>query len=280
MDFKKVSLAFVGALAAGVLFSACPGDVNSTLYGECTGDLSCSSGEICHPDAKVCVKTCDSTNDCGDEAKTCAEVTEGSDQKVCQCTTDVACGNFAEGLTCDLATAVCKGEGGGNTDEGAVGAACTGDAQSTCNYGLFCESSKCADAPHADASCQNFANGPGITWTAASGTGAVIYSVEKTTPFTNFCAADSQAFTARVKAYHATGTFPATRSAAAGFFYVTVDGVKKDATLLMNDSRYRISNEGKNGEFDVTFCAGTSLSQVQVGLYFTNGNEVCATIAN
>jgi len=277
MDFKKVSLAFVGALAVGALFSACPGDGTGTLYGDCTSDLTCSSGEICHPDAKVCVKTCETADDCGSEAKTCAEVTEGSDQKVCQCSTDALCAGYEAGLSCDLATAVCKGEGGGGTDGGVVGSACTGEGQSTCNYGLFCDStSKCAQAPLATASCENFED-KGIDWTSSS-TGPVIYSIESIAPWTAFCSADSKAFTARVKAYNANGTFPSRREDMSGFFYVTVNGTERDATLLMNDARYRITNQGKNGEFDLTFCAATNLSSVQVGLYFTNGNEVCANV--
>ena len=276
MDFKKVSIAFIGALAAGALFTACPGG-EGTLYSECTSDLACGTGEICHPDAGVCVTTCTDANDCGDEAKTCAAFSDDDDRKVCQCTTDELCAGFAEGLSCGT-SAVCVGDGTGGSG-GTLGDACEGDGQSTCDYGQFCDTT-CQAAPQATASCENFANGPGINWSAESGTGPVIYSVTSIAPWTGFCADDAQAFTAKVLAYNANGTFPATRTALSGFFYVRVDGEERDATLLMNDSRYRITNDGKNGEFDLTFCAAQDLNSVQVGLYFTNGNEVCSSVTN
>lgn len=274
MDFKKVSLAFVAALAAGALFSACPGETG-TLYGDCTGDLTCSSGEICHPDAKVCVKTCESADDCGAEAKTCAEVKTGSDQKVCQCSTDELCAGFEAGLSCDLGTAVCKGEGG-STDK-----SCQGEAQSTCSYGEFCSNSECTAAPQATASCENIVNGPGITWKPESGTGPVIYSVETIAPVAAFPCdnADQVKFSARVKAYNANDKFPATRQQLGNFFYVKVNGQQVDAGLfLMRDAQYKLSNESKNGEFDLTFCTAPGSTQIQIGLYFTKGNEVCHTI--
>src|SRR5690606_27081291 len=217
MDFKKVSIAFIGALAAGALFTACPGG-EGTLYGECTTDLSCGTGEICHPDAGVCVTTCTDANDCGDEAKTCAAIGDDDDRKVCQCQTDALCAGFAEGLTCDLQSAVCVGDGTGGGGNGTLGEACEGDAQSTCDYGQFCDTT-CQAAPQADESCQNFANGPGINWSPESGTGPVIYSVTSIAPWDNFCSGTGlTAFTAKVLAYHGTGTFPANKDDLSGFF--------------------------------------------------------------
>src|SRR5690606_6021060 len=273
MDFKKVSIAFIGALAAGALFTACPGG-EGTLYGECTTDLSCGTGEICHPDAGVCVTTCTDANDCGDEAKTCAAIGDDDDRKVCQCQTDALCAGFAEGLTCDLQSAVCVGDGtggGGNADS------CEGQGQATCDYGDFCNDGECAAAPQADDSCPNF-DRRGITWTPEDGTGPVIYEVSTISPISGFCGADSKPFSARVLAYNANGTFPTQRTALQGFFYVRVNGTESDATLLMTNENYRITNGGKNGEFNLTFCAATNLSSVDVGLYFTNGNEVCASV--
>ncbi|HLT28968.1 MAG TPA: hypothetical protein VK013_02935, partial [Myxococcaceae bacterium] len=209
-----------------------------------------------------------------------AAIGDDDDRKVCQCQTDALCAGFAEGLTCDLQSAVCVGDGtgGGGNGDGTLGEACEGDAQSTCDYGQFCDTT-CQAAPQADESCQNFANGPGINWSPESGTGPVIYSVTSIAPWDNFCSGTGlTAFTAKVLAYHGTGTFPANKDDLSGFFYVRVDGEERDATLLMNDARYRLSNGGKNGEFDLTVCADATNS-IQVGLYFTSGNEVCSTVS-
>src|SRR5690606_1617317 len=100
-------------------------------------------------------------------------------------------------------------------------------------------------------------------------------------PWTGFCSGDAQAFTAKVFAYRTEGTFPANKDDLSGFFYVRVNGVESDATSLMgtSENRYRITNDGKNGEFDLTFCVAQDIeNSIQVGLYFTNGNEVCATV--
>lgn len=276
MDFKKVSMAFIGALAAGALFTACPG-AEGTLYSECTSDLACSTGEICHPDASVCVQTCTSGNDCGDEARTCAAIGDDDERQVCQCSTDALCAGFAEGLSCAMDQgAVCKGDGtgGGGGGDGT----CEGQGQSTCDYGDFCDDGECTAAPQATASCQNF-DSRGITWSPESGSGPVIYEVTRISPISGFCGADAKPFSARVLAYHPDGTFPSQRTNLSGFFYVRVNGAESDATLLMTNENYRISNEGKNGEFNLTFCGAQSLNSMQVGLYFTNGNEVCANVS-
>lgn len=281
MDFKKVSIAFIGALAAGALFTACPG-AEGTLYGECSSDLACSTGEICHPDAGVCVTSCTDANDCGDEAKTCAAVSDADERTVCQCQTDELCAGFAEGLACAIDQgAVCKGDGtGGNPDEGTLGQACEGDAQSTCDYGQFCDTT-CTAAPQATDACENF-DSKGIEWTPESGTGGVIYSVSRIAGGVaayDCEQADQVKFSTKVLAYlpaDSDAVFPNTRQQLGNFFYVKVNGDEVDAGIwLMKDAQYRISNDGKNGEFDLTVCAPAGSTQVQMGLYFVGGNEVC-----
>lgn len=157
---------------------------------------------------------------------------------------------------------------------------CEGDAQSTCAYGEFCAAGACEPVPQADATCENF-DKKGITWTAAEGTGPVIYSIESITPVAAYpCQQDDQVkLSARVKAYNANDTFPTTRQELGNMFYVKTNGDEVVAgTFLMRDAQYKISEDKKNGEFDLTFCAAPGATQIQIGVYFTAGNEVCHTI--
>ena len=55
-----------------------------------------------------------------------------------------------------------------------------------------------------------------------------------------------------------------------------VNGTQQSAVSLMRPSGYNVS--GKNGEFLLNFCQETGATTVQIGLYFTDGNEVCANI--
>jgi hypothetical protein len=301
MDFKKVSLAFLGAMAAGALFAACDGLDGATLYNACTTDLSCSAGEMCHPTAGVCVQTCDTADTCPSESKTCAAISATNATKVCQCSTPELCQNKDAALTCDNTARVCTSGGtptDGGTDAGtectigtcadgevcnngtcATAAACSAEGQSSCAYGQFCENTTtCADVAPAP-TCSNFTStgSPEVNFTSSS-TGPVIYSIEQMAGDSSFCgAAAPVGFKARVKAY-TQGTWPATVAGLNGFFYVLVDGSEKSAVPLMRPtSGYIVS--GKNAEFQLNFCQETGATQVQVGLYFTNGNAVCSTIS-
>ena len=250
MDFKKVSLAFLGAMAAGALFAACDGLDGATLYNACTTDLSCSAGEMCHPTAGVCVQTCDTADTCPSESKTCAPISATNATKVCQCSTTALCQGVDAALTCDNAARVCTS--GGSTDAGtdagtgvacefgtcasgevcnngfcATAASCTGSAQGTCAYGQFCNGTTCSDVTPRPSTCANFTadSNPGLTWTPATGTGPVIYSVEKLSGDDSFCSTSAPVgFRAKVKAYRTDANFPTTRTDLNGFFYVKVNG--------------------------------------------------------
>src|SRR5687767_14306106 len=72
----------------------------------CTS-TSCASGEICHPTAKVCVKTCSSTTDCPAEAKICrvppgstGTASDGGLLQTCGCTSSASCSTATAGNIC------------------------------------------------------------------------------------------------------------------------------------------------------------------------------------
>ncbi len=123
---KNLGYAALSAVTVATLFIACGEGENGDLG--CTTDLDCAGTEICHPDAQVCVETCESGSDCPDHARTCAAVSDTDTRLVCQCATDALCANgpVGDGAVCQDAWRVCT-------------AAC--ETASDCPFGFECEAS-------------------------------------------------------------------------------------------------------------------------------------------
>jgi hypothetical protein len=161
MHLKNPRLATL--LAAAAFSFALSGCGDTGFLGDggspfCSSDSVCKAGEICHPTAKLCVKTCTSGSDCPSEAKTCDLPNGMGTAKVCQCSTSAICGmttsgNICQdydkvcsskcssnagcpsGRSCDTASGQCLAPSG-NTDGGTDGgAACT---QGSCTGGKVC----------------------------------------------------------------------------------------------------------------------------------------------
>ena len=303
MQLRKMVMMLVAVGAASMVLTGCPGGGGGSTT--CATSTDCLTSEVCHPDAKVCVQTCTAAADCPDTAKKCEALggtTADKDKMICKCTTDALCNSgrqtadqycaAATGLctkkctadadcgtngTCETATGVCK-------PKDTVGTSCTGEGQSTCMYGQFCSASKCAAVPAP--TCDNFnpsKGGKQPTFNPATSKGPIIFSITKSswapdTASTPFCGTADTA-KIQVKAYQSgTNTFPAQKSALSGLFYVRVSGDATDGTALIRSSEYSVSTDGKIATFTMNFCPG-NLTALSIGLYFTDGNEICAQIA-
>ncbi len=132
MHFKKLALLVVSSAA---LFAVGCGGGTEAPGATCTTDLNCKSTEICHPNAKICVKTCNSATDCPSTEKNCAALagaaaaTDGGVQKICQCTTNELCNSNAGGSN------ICS-----STDHVCV-VKCSTD--SACAAGKTCQNGEC-----------------------------------------------------------------------------------------------------------------------------------------
>lgn len=296
MQLRKMMLVLTALGAMSGLMAGC-GD-EETGSTTCTSNDQCSGTEICHPTAGVCVTTCESGSDCPDTAKTCAPLGGTSSEantKICQCSTDVLCnggtGSDSTNLVCsDLdnvcvtkctADSDCTGTrtcntGTGQCEEGETGpTTCSGEAQSTCSYGDFCNSGTCATPPAP--TCPNLQGKPAASFDPATGTGNIIYSVTKEV-FGTACGTDTTAQTvkARVSFYTKTGTLPTTKEGLNGFFYVKTDGGELNGVPLSNG--YQRSTDGKSASLSVNLCTAASANQIVLGFYFTGGNGYCATL--
>jgi hypothetical protein len=237
-----------------------------------TADLLCSTLD------KVCVKACGSDADCG-TGRTCdvasGQCKQGSTTPTCT----PAC---AANETCDTsgATPVCR----------PTATSCQGTSQSTCSYGQYCTSNACTAAPVAEAStCSNFAsNRP--NWSATTSTGPVIYEVSKikfTATGNQTCQASQSEIHVRVRAYRTDQDWPTTASGIGtnGFFYVATTTDREDIIgkqLLIPNSfgggYFRNPNNPKDAEFRFYLCPPANSNNLPVGVYFTGGNPVCATM--
>ncbi|MFP2933155.1 hypothetical protein ACLESO_50020 [Pyxidicoccus sp. 3LG] len=311
MQLRKMML-MLTALGAMSGFVAGCGDDGEGGPATCSSTADCAGTEICHPEAGVCVATCESGSDCPDSAKNCEALggtSADADKKVCKCQTDVLCNggtdsestdlvcsdldevcvtkctsdaDCGDGRACDTDSGQCELDDGGGP-----GDACTGTSQSTCAYGQFCSSSTCTAAPVAPSTCSNFAsNRP--AWDATSSTGPVIYQVSRIRYETNssYCAQGAgadDAFIVSVRAYRTDADWPATRTGLSGFFYVTTQTSRTnvfDSGLLVPNTGYnRNPANFKDAEFQVYLCRPTGSQTLQVGFFFTNGNPVCQDIA-
>ncbi|AGC46623.1 hypothetical protein MYSTI_05344 [Myxococcus stipitatus DSM 14675] len=298
MQLRKMMLMLTALGAMSGLMAGC-GDDDGGAKG-CTSNDECAGTEICHPDANVCVTTCSTGSDCPDTAKTCASI-DGSatGTKICQCSTDALCNTGSEtadmvcsdldnvcvtkctanadcgsGRKCDTASGQCEEDGGNPGDT------CSGTAQSTCQYGQFCSSGACTEVPAP--TCANFdpaQGGKQPIWTVSS-TGPIIYEVTPTFFDTdNSWCTTGRTAKARVRAYQPASsslTFPSQKGDLQGLFYVKVRGEEESGVKLITG--YSTSNGGKNAEFTVNFCTTPTSTTLSIGLYFTNGNEICGRL--
>lgn len=313
MQLRNTVVMLTALSALSLVMTGCPTDEGGSAT--CTADTDCTGTEICHPTAKICVQTCTAGADCPSTAKTCAAISAADSRMVCQCstdalcntdgTTDLVCSNLDKvceskcttdpdcgtGRTCDTATGQCKAGstgtcspacGTGQTCDPQTntcvnnnpGGTCSGDGQATCKYGTeFCSSSTCTALP--TPTCDNY--------TAFSNkselgtTGVIIYSARVASAATDtaFCGnTDTKRVKIAVSAYSST-PFPATKAELSGFFYVLVDGVKKDAISAVSSSSGNYTASGTNAEIVVSLCRPPSSTTTSTGFYFTNGNFFC-----
>ncbi len=302
MQLRKMTLMFA-ALSAASLMMACDGGRTSLA---CSSDGDCIEGEICHPQAQVCVQTCTTNLDCPTAAKRCEALSGTGTPLICKCDTTPLCqgdtrvsdastlscsttysvctdgttpapsgctsdAQCAANQTCNTATKTCENRPAETT--------CSGTGQTTCSYGQYCSSSKCAPAPVAEASCENFSTGR-PAWSSASSSGPVIYSVESTgyEANSNKCgsATAPDAFLVRVRAYRTDAEWPSTRAGLAQFFYVNTAARQFDILnegLLLNYTR--TSGNLKDAYFDTYLCRPSGSTTIQAGYFFTGGNPVC-----
>lgn len=122
MYLKK--LLWLGALVSGLALAGCSSLKSEDLV-RCTTDEACGGDEVCHPLAKVCVKSCASAADCPSSAKSCSGMsTESGSQKMfCECqSTDLCDGD--EKIICTAAEKICAPR-------------CTNDVD--CTFGRHCD---------------------------------------------------------------------------------------------------------------------------------------------
>ncbi|MDY7228730.1 hypothetical protein [Hyalangium rubrum] len=100
MSLKK--LLCLGALVSGFTLAGCS-VLQSDELTSCTTDEACSDDSLCHPLAKVCVKSCESATDCPSSAKSCSGVStaSGSERKFCECQSTELCGDDEDVICTD-----------------------------------------------------------------------------------------------------------------------------------------------------------------------------------
>jgi hypothetical protein len=145
MRFKQLSLSLLSA-AVFALAAACGGAGGGGDGG--TGCANCTTDEICHPTANVCVQKCEQGTDC--DGLACERIGVRQDggtttgQFVCQCVNDQQCqdGNAGSSAKCLTQT---------NGDK-LCGVPCSGDG--SCPTGEKCENQICVpDGSTGGATC-------------------------------------------------------------------------------------------------------------------------------
>lgn len=316
MQLRKTIWMLTALSAMSLVMTGCPEDGGGDSL-TCSTAADCLESEICHPTAQICVQTCESGADCPDSAKTCAAVSATNTTKVCQCSTDVLCNTDRDtadlvcstldkvcvekctsdaacgtGRTCDTATGQCQAGStpactygscasgqvcNTTTNKCEAAATCTGEAQSSCTYGQYCNSGSCADV--AKPTCGNLEGKAAVNFTPASGTGHIIYNVQKVSFETDTAGCPGAGapvkIVPRISFYAKAGTVPATEEGLSGFFYVRTDkqDIALNATNLFNYTR---SADGKSGTISAFLC-GPDVNSIVLGFYFTGGNGYCTT---
>jgi hypothetical protein len=167
MTFTKMKLMLAAVAVAGL--AAC--DPGTTAPLTCSSNTDCDAAtEICHPDAKLCVQTCEAAADCSTSQRNCAALggtSADKDKKICKCQTDALCNSDGQtDQVCNTAYELCQTKCTANTDcptgyacettsgQCRVSApACTTDA--TCTGGLKCDTAagRCRTRCTANAEC-------------------------------------------------------------------------------------------------------------------------------
>ncbi|WP_224369010.1 hypothetical protein [Hyalangium versicolor] len=85
-------LLWLGALVSGLSLAGCSA-LQSDELTRCTSDEACPDDSLCHPLAKVCVKSCSAATDCPSSAKSCSGVSaaSGSEKRFCECQSTELC---------------------------------------------------------------------------------------------------------------------------------------------------------------------------------------------
>ena len=297
MQLRKMTLMLATLGALSMVLTGCPDGGRTDL--SCTADTECIEGEICHPNAKVCVQTCTSGADCPQSAKTCDVISTTNSTKICKCETDALCQrdervSDASGLTCSKSYSVCTGGGTTpactkDTDCGsgqvcnagtctAASTTCSGEGKSTCAYGQFCSTNTCAAVPAP--TCENYQNFPGKT-TELGNTGPIIFKAVTTSAARDTTWCTSASTPKRVKvtvSAYANTPFPQTKDELNGLFYVQVAGTKLDGSDTISSSSGNYTVTGTNREradFVMNFCVADASSTLSLGFYFTGGNFFC-----
>ncbi len=237
-----------------------------TSICKCTTDALCAGGNalgsstICSKAFEVCVTKCGSNTDCPSGFE-CDTATGQCAAAACDSNDDCP-----SGQTCNTSSGQCV-----------VAASCSAanPPPDVCSYGQFCGAGdKCEAVP--EPTCSNFTmSGHGASWDPATSTGPVIWSL--TQEGTTSAGAGCTNFSARVKAYRTTGTFPTTRTALAPTFHVVrPDGIEIDSSTVIDGTTIQVTNGGKNIEFVIKPC-GTGMPY-SLGAHFDQGNETCASI--
>ncbi|WPB81478.1 hypothetical protein KYC5002_20455 [Archangium violaceum] len=259
----------------------------------CTNDSNCLEVEICHPTAKVCVRTCVSGADCPDSAKACDLLSASDTRKVCKCSTDSLCNldrdtpdlvcsnqdkvcaprctedvDCAVGRICETSTGQCQVWGG-------TGAPCTGEGQSTCDYGThFCGTNQCTPLPAPTcANYENFSNKGNL-----GTTGSVLYNPRLLSVATDtaYCGMTTSTRAKIALSAYRSWPFPASRDGLSGFFMVRPDGMVMDATTLVSARDYSVSGDNRErAEIVVNLCFDPATTSASTGFYFTDGNFLC-----
>jgi hypothetical protein len=274
---KRLALIGVTAAASALTFVACgdegPGSIN------CTTDNDCQLGEICHPNAGVCVRTCSSSSDCPTEAKTCKTTPATGSQMICTCATDELCEQeLGAGTVCSDRFEVC-------TETEDVTCSTTAPQPDSCRYGEFCVTGGTCQAVSAP-TCQNFTTSVhGLHWSPSSDSGPIIYSISQVggfAPNAQFCQANQKLARMQVRAYRTSNTFPTSnpQDLLNELHYVKVDGTEAAGVEkpFVFPSTYTVTNNGRNVDFELGFCPPDTLNQFTAGLHFVSGNEVCIVV--
>lgn len=307
MQLRKTTWVLAAVSALSMMMMACGGEGRTSL--DCTADTDCLEKEICHPGAKVCVQTCTTSADCPDSAKTCDKLAGGGSStvtsNVCQCASDQLCAKDeriadASALKCSTTYKACTGKttttpactkdtdcnagetcdtssGTGTCKPSTTGQTCSGDGQSTCSYGQYCSSSKCA-APTAP-TCENYNNFANKSDLGTSGPIIFNASFVSAATDTAFCTGSTTPKRVKVKvsAYSST-PFPATKDQLNGFFYVRVAGSAIDGagTVSSSSGNYTVSgSKSERADIIMNFCVGADSSTLSIGTYFKSGNFYC-----